>query len=163
MQADVRHLNSLSEPDSYQYLHHYILFYDCSYTEAVPFVYSIPVFANSTISTYLILTVSDLAHSSTSTICIDIRFFGFSQQLTQICAPHDMAGWIRIYGNIATMTSLRYLCINISQMRSDFDLRSQDENANLIDGLLAPLKSIKVEQGGQFDVISQGWRVTPLA
>ena len=90
---------------------------------------------------------------------LDIRFFRFPQDVNRSSTPHDMAGWSRICRNIAALTSLRYLCITISQLRFDFETRSEDENARLLDELLSPLKSIRVEAGGKFDVITKGWKV----
>lgn len=59
------------------------------------------------------------------------------------------------------MTSLRYLCILIMQKRfvEYFERHSQHENIDVVGELLRPLKTIKIPEGGVFDVITQGWKV----
>ena len=55
------------------------------------------------------------------------------------------------------MKSLRNLRITITQDRFFFETRSQDENTKLVTGLLEPLKSVRVAEGGQFDIVTVDW------
>jgi len=76
-------------------------------------------------------------------------------------APYNMPGWIQVCRTLASMTSLRYLCIFILQddFMRDFKFQSHDRDVELVSELLEPLRTIKMARGGRFDVITQGWRV----
>ena len=75
----------------------------------------------------------------------------------EIHAPYDMAGWKQICRSLASMKSLRNLRITLTQDRFFFETRSQDENAKLVTGLLEPLETVKMAEGGQFDIVTVDW------
>ncbi len=90
------------------------------------------------------------------------RYFGtFPQLLWPPIEPYTMSGWIKLCNTLASMTSLRYLCIFIMQKRfaEHFETHTQQENINIVAELLKPLRSINIPEGGVFDVIAQGWKV----
>ena len=52
------------------------------------------------------------------------------------------------------MESLRNVRITVKQDCIFIETRSQDENADLVAGLLEPLKSVKVAVGRQVDIVA---------
>ena len=65
------------------------------------------------------------------------------------------------------MTKLGYLCISITLNSNTMRYRSSEEHAKLTDEFLKPLKAVRISAGadgeggrGQFDVVTQRWRVT---
>lgn len=75
--------------------------------------------------------------------------------------PYSSYNWDQVCNTLASMTSLRYLCITIMQTNliEYFQTHSQHENINLVADFLSPMKRIKISEGGVFDVIAQGWRI----
>ena len=73
------------------------------------------------------------------------------------CAPWEMTGWLSMCDMLASMPSLRYLCIAISQ--TAFGKSSPSYSIKCIKELLEPLKRIKIAEGGQFDVVTYEWRM----
>ncbi len=133
-----------------------------SYNEALPFMLSVPMF---TMCQAPRIFVTDNLRLGTLTrirnLNLSVYFFNFPQFELPSDAPYNMPGWMQVCRTLASMTSLRYLCIFILQERFlwSFKFQSYDKNVELVSELLEPLKSIKMAQGGRFDVITQGWRV----
>ena len=94
-------------------------------------------------------------------LSLGVYFFNFPQYAPAHRAPYNMSGWIQICDILASMSSLRYLCVNISQEQffRYTDPHSQMKSMKLARELLKPLESIKMAEGGRFDVITQGWKV----
>ncbi len=134
----------------------------CSYYEALPFMLSIPLY---TVSHAPRIFVEDRPRLGTfihiRNLSMSMYFWTFPQFMFPGIEPYTMSGWIKICNTLASMTNLRYLCILIMQkcFGEHFERHSQHENANIVGGLLRPLRSIKLSEGGVFDVIAQGWKV----
>ena len=98
---------------------------------------------------------------SVRNLTLSIYFLGFPQNRPPEKAPYNMAGWIQVCDQLAAMTSLRYLCINIRQEQFFHypDPHSQMKSMKHVRELLKPLESIKIAEGGCFDVVTQGWKV----
>lgn len=94
-------------------------------------------------------------------LSLSMYFWDFPQFNYPGIEPYTMPGWVKMCNTLASMTSLRYLCILIRQERfgEHFKSHSQHENATIVSSLLRPLRSIKLPEGGVFDVITQGWKV----
>lgn len=134
----------------------------CSYNETLPFMLSIPSY---TVSHAPRIFVEDRPRLGTfihiRNLSMSMYFWTFPQFMFPEIEPYTMSGWIKTCNTLASMISLRYLCISIMQERfaEHFERHSQHENANIVGGLLRPLRSIKIPEGGVFDVIAQGWKV----
>ncbi len=88
-------------------------------------------------------------------IHLEKHFYRFPQLETG--ATSDMAAWNRSCRSLASMGSLRNLCISLKEARFFIDTRVRNENAKLVAGVLEPLKSIKVGETGHFDVVTRDW------
>lgn len=137
-----------------------ILIHDKSCSEALPFMYSTPLYTCGPPT--CITAINDTKFSTLRHIRklhIEVSFGQFpsleyyhSKALECI----DRAQWLRLCRSLTSMTSLAYLCITI---RQSCRLWSTDENIRLVKELLKPLNLIEVARRGQFDVVTKGWRV----
>lgn len=137
----------------------------CSYDEAMPFLLSIPLYTVDSGPRIFVVdrprlgTFIHIRNLSLSMFFCDFPQFHISGILG--IEPYTMSGWTRICNTLASMTSLRYLCISIMLERfaDCFKSYSRHENANIVSEFLRPLRSIKLPERGVFDVIAHGWIV----
>lgn len=139
----------------------------CSYNEALPFMLSIPLY---TICETRRVLVDDRPRLGTfihiRNLTIGQCFYTPEQSMRYgTCLipiwPYRSTKWSEICNTLASMTSLRYLCIFIMQKNviEYFQTHSEHENVNFVAEFLKPLKSIRIPEGGVFDVVAQGWTI----
>lgn len=131
-----------------------------SYNEALPLMYSEPLFVISKPARiFLVDHAKFFTLRNIRKLHVRMYFFNFPQDEGPSDKWCNMAGWIHICNSLASMPNLTYLCITIVQDAFRLESRSPDRNVELLNGLFEPLKSIKVVSEGQFDVVTQGWRL----
>ena len=131
----------------------------CSYNEALPFMLAVPLFTVHHVHRIFVTDCSKLG------TLIHIRnlnlSIGLFDSLNFFCERHNTPGWIQACRTLSSMTSLRYLCVLIMRelfsAKSEYHLRNR--SAELVRQLMEPLESIKMAEGGRFDIICHGWRV----
>lgn len=130
-----------------------------SYYEALPFMYATPLFTIHQPIRILVVDNTKFSESLRHIRKLSIRkhFRGFPQNAHADSTPWNMTGWISLCDALASMTSLQYLCITITQR--DFNYETPSRKVRYTRELLEPLKRIKVTPGGQFDVITHDWRI----
>ncbi len=134
-----------------------------SYMEALTFMLSVPLY---TIKMPIRMFVNDNAKLGTlmhiRNLNLQVFFSDFPQFRSAWQYPYNKPGWVQTCQILASMTSLRYLRITMLQgsFSRSFDTYSQERNAENVNELLEPLKSIDIaSRGGSFEVVTQGWRV----
>jgi hypothetical protein len=94
-------------------------------------------------------------------LSMNMYFSTFPDILLEPRDSYSADGWIRTCNTLASMTSIRYLCIVIIQedVPELYGRHSRPVNADIAGELLRPLRYIRIAKGGVFDVIAQGWNV----
>lgn len=134
----------------------------CSYNEALPWMLSIPLYTVSEAHTVFVDHYARLGtFNHIRNLTMGQYFYTPPDDAFPQIYPHSSYGWDKACATLASMTSLRYLCIYVIQRNvvEYFQTHSQHENVKLVADLLNPMKPIKVSEGGVFDVIAQGWTV----
>ena len=132
-----------------------------SYKESLTFLYSVPIY---TVRQPIRILVVDRSKFFVSlrhiqNLSISKHFYQFPQEGHPQLGPFSMTGWRRVCDTLASMPDIHYLCITITQVHFNFEYRPPEESVRLVTELLEPLKAVKVVGGGQFDVVTKGWRM----
>ena len=138
-----------------------VLIHQYRYKESLPFLYSVPLYTIRQPIRILDFHKVDFSDSLLyiQNLSISKHFYQFPQEEPPSRGPLNTTRWRHLCDTLASMPDLHYLCITITHVHFAFEYRPPDESVRLVTELLEPLKAVKVAEGGQFDVVTKGWRM----